>query len=238
MMLRELLLAVVMCSGACAQGAVPDETATRAATPAPPTCDGAFKQGGLVICHAAPGETMTVAGVRQVVDNTGTAQFGIRTNAPSVIGWSAASGAFGDLAIAARDDEFRGVSKVTGKPCEKTSVHQGYDMAAPIGTPVVAPADGTVILADSDLYYEGGSVFLDHGHGLTSVFMHLSEVDVSPGDVVKRGDVLAKTGNSGRTTGPHLHWAVKWRNVASTDRSGDFYIDPALLLDLPVSEPE
>ena len=302
MMLRELLLAVMMCSGACAQGSAPDETAKRAATSSPPTCDGALKQGGLVICHAAPGETMTVAGVRQVVDDTGTAQFGIRTNAPSVIGWSAASGAFGDLAIAARDDEFRtikgfdcdkvdarspeqkahaakswqikqeafarlnpgpgalggfikpadapasspfgptrkyiGVSKVTGKPCESTSVHQGYDMAAPIGTPVVAPAGGTVILADPDLYYEGGAVFLDHGHGLTSVFMHLSDVDVAAGDVVKRGDVLAKTGNSGRTTGPHLHWAVKWRNAASADRGGDFYIYPALLLDLPVSEPE
>ena len=300
MMLRELLLAVVMCSGACAQ--VPAADAVRSESPAKPVCDGALKQGGLVICSGAPGETFTVAGIKQVADSSGSAQFGIRTNAPSVIGWSAASGAFGDLAIAARDDEFRtikgfdcdkvdarspeqkahaarswqtkqaafaslnpgpgaldgfispadapasspfgptrkyiGVSKVTGKPCEKTSVHQGYDMAAPVGTPVVAPAAGTVILADPDLYYEGGTVFLDHGHGLTSVFMHLSAVDVSPGDVVERGDVLAKTGNSGRTTGPHLHWAVKWRNIASQDRSGDFYIDPALLLDLPVSEPE
>ena len=66
--------------------------------------------------------------------------------------------------------------------------------------------------------------------------MHLSEVDVASGDEVKRGDLLAKTGNTGRTTGPHLHWAVKWRNVASTDRGGDFYIDPALLLELPVSD--
>ena len=300
MMLRELLLAVVMCSGACAQ--VPAADAVRSESPAKPVCDGALKQGGLVICSGAPGETFPVAGIKQVADSSGSAQFGIRTNAPSVIGWSAASGAFGDLAIAARNDEFRtikgfdcdkvdarspeqkahaarswqtkqaafaslnpgpgaldgfispadapasspfgptrkyiGVSKVTGKPCESTSVHQGYDMAAPIGTPVVAPAGGTVILADPDLYYEGGAVFLDHGHGLTSVFMHLSAVDVSPGDVVERGDVLAKTGNSGRTTGPHLHWAVKWRNIASQDRSGDFYIDPALLLDLPVSEPE
>ena len=300
MMLRELLLAVVMCSGACAQ--VPAAEAVRSASPAKPVCDGVLKQGGLVICSGAPGETFTVAGIKQVADSSGSAQFGIRTNAPPVIGWSAASGAIGDLAIAARDDEFRtikgfdcdkvdarspeqkthaarswqtkqaafaslnpgsgalggfirpadvpasspfgptrkyiGVSKVTGKPCEKTSVHQGYDMAAPVGTPVVAPAAGTVILADPDLYYEGGTVFLDHGHGLTSVFMHLSAVDVSPGDVVERGDVLAKTGNSGRTTGPHLHWAVKWRNIASQDRSGDFYIDPALLLDLPVSEPD
>ena len=65
--------------------------------------------------------------------------------------------------------------------------------------------------------------------------MHLSEVDVKVGDVVKRGDLIAKTGNSGRTTGPHLHWAVKWRNAQSDTRADDFYIDPALLLALPVS---
>lgn len=298
MILREILLAVVMCAGACAQ--VPTTDTVSTAEPVTPTCDGALTQGGLVICRAAPGETITVAGVRQIVDSTGTAQFGISTTAPSVIGWSASGGAFGDLAIAPREDEFRtikgfdcdkvdarspeqkahaarswqikqdafaslnpgagalegfikpsnaptsspfgptrkyiGVSKVTGKPCESTSVHRGYDMAAPVGTPVIAPADGTVILADPDLYYEGGTVFLDHGQGLTSVFMHLSEVDVTPGDTVKRGDLLAKTGNTGRTTGPHLHWAVKWRNIASPDRSGDFYIDPALLLDLPVAD--
>ena len=131
--------------------------------------------------------------------------------------------------------KYIGVSKVTGEACDKVSVHQGYDMAAPVGTPVMAPASGTVILADPDLYYEGGTVFLDHGQGLVSVFMHLSSVDVAVGDRVERGDLLAKTGNTGRTTGPHLHWAVKWRNVDAPNRSGDFYIDPALLLELPVA---
>jgi murein DD-endopeptidase MepM/ murein hydrolase activator NlpD len=125
---------------------------------------------------------------------------------------------------------------VTGEPCESVSVHRGYDMAAPVGTPIVAPAAGTVILADPDLYYEGGAIFLDHGHGLVSVFMHLSEVDVKAGDTVERGDLLAKSGNTGRTTGPHLHWAVKWRNPEASNRGGDFYIDPALLLDLPVTD--
>ena len=132
--------------------------------------------------------------------------------------------------------KYIGVSKVTGEPCESVSVHQGYDMAAPVGTPIVAPAAGTVILADPDLYYEGGAIFLDHGHGLVSVFMHLSEVDVEAGDTVARGDLLAKSGNTGRTTGPHLHWAVKWRNPEASNRGGDFYIDPALLLDLPVTD--
>ena len=75
-------------------------------------------------------------------------------------------------------------------------------------------------------------LFPDHGHGLVSVFMHLSAVDVTAGDEVGTGDLLAKTGNSGRTTGPHLHWAVKWRNPEASSRDGDFYIDPALLLEL------
>ena len=132
--------------------------------------------------------------------------------------------------------KYTGVSAVTGEPCESTSVHRGYDMATPVGTDVVAPAPGTVILADPDLYYEGGTVFLDHGHGLVSVFMHLSEVTVAAGDVVSQGDLLAKSGNTGRTTGPHLHWAVKWRNPAADARDGDFYIDPALLLALPLEE--
>ena len=66
--------------------------------------------------------------------------------------------------------------------------------------------------------------------------MHLSEVDVKAGDTVARGDLLAKSGNTGRTTGPHLHWAVKWRNPEASNRSGDFYIDPVLLLKLPVTD--
>lgn len=130
-----------------------------------------------------------------------------------------------------------GVSAVTGEPCDRTSVHRGFDIATPVGTPIMAPASGTVTLADGDLYYEGGTVFLDHGHGLLSVFMHMSSVDVAVGDEVVQGEVIGETGNTGRTTGPHLHWAVKWRDVASDDRAGDFYIDPALLLDLPREGP-
>lgn len=127
---------------------------------------------------------------------------------------------------------YTGVSKTSGETCNSTSVHRGYDMATPVGTPVKAPAAGMVTLADPDLYYEGGAVFLDHGQGLVTIVMHLSEVDVKAGDYVQAGDIIAKTGNSGRTTGPHLHWAVKWRNTARDDRDGDFYIDPALLLEM------
>jgi murein DD-endopeptidase MepM/ murein hydrolase activator NlpD len=127
--------------------------------------------------------------------------------------------------------KYIGVGK-DGKPCDKTSVHYGNDIAVPIGTSIVAPAAGTVILGDEDLYYEGGTVFLDHGDGLVSVFMHMSAVDVAPGDTVSVGERLGASGNTGRTTGPHLHWAVKWRNPGSDSRKRDFYIDPALLLEL------
>lgn len=131
--------------------------------------------------------------------------------------------------------KYIGVGK-DGKPCESMSVHRGYDIAIPVGTEIIAPANGTVTLGDPDLYYEGGTVFLDHGDGLVSVFLHMSSVDVAAGDVVKAGDRLGASGNTGRTTGPHLHWAVKWRNPLSEDRGKDFYIDPALLLELdPVS---
>lgn len=127
--------------------------------------------------------------------------------------------------------KYIGVGK-DGTPCERTSVHYGYDIAIPVGTEIVAPADGTVTLGDPDLYYEGGTVFLDHGDGLVSVFLHMSEVDVTLGDVIKAGERLGASGNTGRTSGPHLHWAVKWRNSLSEDRGSDFYIDPALLLEL------
>ena len=89
-----------------------------------------------------------------------------------------------------------------------------------------------MILGDPDLYYEGGAVFLDHGQGLVSVFMHMSKVDVTAGDKVEAGEQVGLSGNTGRTTGPHLHWAVKWRNQATLNRDEDFYIDPALLLAL------
>ncbi|MFC7291098.1 M23 family metallopeptidase [Hirschia litorea] len=128
--------------------------------------------------------------------------------------------------------KYTGVSKVTGEACNSTSVHRGLDMAVPVGTDLIAPMGGTVVLADPDLYYEGGTIFLDHGYGLVSVFLHLSQVDVQAGQVVKTGERMGATGNTGRTTGPHLHWAVKWRNTAREDRDGDFYIDPAIVLEL------
>ena len=98
--------------------------------------------------------------------------------------------------------------------------HFGIDIAAPRGTPVTAPAAGTVTLAEPDMYFEGGLVFIDHGLSVTSAYMHLDSLKVKVGDKVKRGDVIATVGSTGRSTGPHLDWRMFWRGAR---------LDPALL---------
>ena len=91
---------------------------------------------------------------------------------------------------------------------EPRNPHMGIDVAAPTGTPVLAPADGVVTLADPDMYFEGGLIFIDHGHGMIDVFMHLSEVLVEVGQEVSQGDTIGLVGASGRATGPHLDWRM------------------------------
>lgn len=95
---------------------------------------------------------------------------------------------------------------------EPKKPHYGVDLAAPVGTPITAPADGVVSLADDDLYFEGAMVLLDHGQGLISMYLHVNEILVQDGQAVKRGDVIATVGSKGRSTGPHLCWRLKWRN--------------------------
>ena len=111
-------------------------------------------------------------------------------------------------------------------------MHNGQDIAIPTGTEIHAPMAGTVLLADPDLFFEGGAVFLDLGHGLVSVTMHMSRIDVKAGDTVAQGQLLGLSGATGRVTGPHLHWAIKFRNVLSDDRGTDIWLDPMLMLDL------
>lgn len=91
---------------------------------------------------------------------------------------------------------------------EPRQPHYGVDVVAPVGTPVVAAADGIVRLAEKDLYYTGGTVLIDHGYGLNSVYSHLHGVSAKPGQTVKQGDVVGTLGGSGRATGPHLDWRV------------------------------
>jgi len=85
--------------------------------------------------------------------------------------------------------------------------HSGVDFEARPGTPVKAPADGLVILTGFH-FFAGGSVYLDHGQGLISMYFHLSKIEVKPGDRVKRGEILALSGASGRVSGPHLHYGL------------------------------
>lgn len=86
--------------------------------------------------------------------------------------------------------------------------HFGVDVAAPVGTLVYAPADGLVTLAHDDMFFSGGTLMVDHGHGLSSSFLHLNAILVKEGDRVRQGDPIAKIGATGRVTGPHLDWRM------------------------------
>lgn len=97
---------------------------------------------------------------------------------------------------------------------EPGSYHSGVDVARPTGTPVTAPADGVVILvADEPFTLEGRLLMIDHGHGLNSAFLHLSRIDVRPGQRVRQGEPVGLVGATGRATGPHLHWSLRWQEA-------------------------
>ena len=98
--------------------------------------------------------------------------------------------------------------------------HYGIDIAAPAGTRVVAPADGVVTLVHPDMFFSGGTLIVDHGHGLSSAFLHLSRILVEKGERVVQGQPIAEVGSTGRSTGPHLDWRI---NLF------DRRLDPALL---------
>ncbi|GGA73008.1 peptidase [Arenimonas soli] len=99
------------------------------------------------------------------------------------------------------------------------SPHSGLDVAAPNGTPIRAPAAGVVTFADPGLYLTGGTVLLDHGHGVSSNFLHLSKIDVAVGDRVEAGQVIGQVGATGRATGPHMHWGMNWFGVRVDPRA-------------------
>ncbi|WP_281648397.1 M23 family metallopeptidase [Parendozoicomonas sp. Alg238-R29] len=109
--------------------------------------------------------------------------------------------------------------------------HYGLDYAAPVGTPVLSPAAGKVVLAHTDMYFSGGTLIVDHGMGITSSFLHLSKLLVKRGDIVQQGQPVAEVGATGRVTGAHLDWRINWGSVR---------LDPELIMrDYPVgSEPE
>ncbi|MEE4210508.1 MAG: M23 family metallopeptidase [Parvularcula sp.] len=102
---------------------------------------------------------------------------------------------------------------------EPRNPHSGTDVAAPPGmtpmefqgTDIRAPSGGIVTLAQEGMYFEGGLILIDHGQSIESAMLHLSRVDVKPGDVVAKGQVIGAVGMTGRATGPHLHWTVNWK---------------------------
>jgi murein DD-endopeptidase MepM/ murein hydrolase activator NlpD len=106
------------------------------------------------------------------------------------------------------------------------SVHKGMDFRAAMGTVVRAGNAGIVVLAQP-LYYEGNCVIVDHGLGLMSLYMHFSRIDVKPGQQVAKGQRLGLSGATGRVTGPHLHWAIRWQGAM---------LDPAKMLRLKLSD--
>lgn len=108
---------------------------------------------------------------------------------------------------------------LNGKP---KSFHSGVDLAAPLGYPVHCPADGIVRLVDLDMFLMGKTLMVDHGLGVSSIFIHLDTIMVKTGDLVRQGDLIARVGKTGRATGPHLHWGV------STGRTA---LDPLRLID-------
>ena len=123
------------------------------------------------------------------------------------------SGNFSMPVEAEASDSFGTARVFNGKVA---SVHRGTDFRVISGTPVRAANDGRVVLA-SPLFFEGNCVVLDHGEGLKTIYMHLSEIQVKDGERVKKGQVIALSGGTGRATGPHLHLAVRWEGA---------YLDP------------
>jgi murein DD-endopeptidase MepM/ murein hydrolase activator NlpD len=104
------------------------------------------------------------------------------------------------------------------------SIHRGTDFHAPSGTPVLAANDGVVIIAQN-MFYEGNLVVIDHGQGFSTLYMHLSKIDVKVGERVAKGQPLGLSGATGRVTGPHLHLGVRWQGM---------YVDAVILLKLPL----
>lgn len=99
--------------------------------------------------------------------------------------------------------------------------HGGIDIAAPEGTPIIAPADG-VVVETGDYFFNGNCVFIEHGLGLQTFYAHMSRIDVTPGERISKGQVIGAVGQTGRVTGPHLHWSI---GLNAT------WINPLLLLD-------
>ena len=101
--------------------------------------------------------------------------------------------------------------------------HYGIDFAQKLGTPIKAMADGVVTMAEQDLYFTGATLIFDHGHGISTLYMHLDKIFVELGDIVKQGEIIGTVGSSGRSTGPHLDVRLNWFGTR---------LDPATVLNI------
>ena len=101
--------------------------------------------------------------------------------------------------------------------------HYGVDFAGDLGAPIKAMASGVVTLAENDLYFTGATLIFDHGHGISTLYMHMDKIFVEKGDIVKQGDIIGTVGSSGRSTGPHLDVRLNWFDIR---------LDPATVLNI------
>ena len=220
--------------------------------------DGPLVQGGLVIGHTEPGAAVAVDGRELRVSPDGLFLIGLGRDAPPrltvQVTFGGGATAARTLEIARRTYH---VQRIDGLPRRQVTPgaaelrriegrlsgdfgsrrilngvprrpHNGLDITAPQGTPVMAAAAGVVALARPDMFLTGHTVLIDHSHGLTSVYAHMSAILVEEGQPVAKGAPIGRVGATGRVTGAHLHWGVTWFAT---------HVDPGLLVEpLPVGE--
>ena len=185
---------------------------------------GELVQGGMLIGQVTPGEQVEIMGRPVRVDDQGLFVFGLGRDAPAEIKLTHTNGGneVTTFSYAVEQRVYR-EQRVEGVPQKTvTPPPEVLDISAPTGTEVFAPAPGVVTLVHRDMFYSGGTLLIDHGYGISSTFIHLSELLVEEGQQVAPGDPVARVGATGRATGPHLDWRINWFDVR---------LDPALVLD-------
>ncbi len=188
---------------------------------------GEFVQGTLIRGRTEPGASVTIDGRKLGVTAAGDFAFGFaydRTK-PAELAIRLAGGAGETKSIPVATREYK-IQRINGLPVQgpvtgvygsrrilngaEKRPHFGVDIAAGEGKAIHAPVGAIVAMAETDLYFTGGTVILDHGQGVSSSYLHMSRIDVKVGDRVAKGNVIGAIGKTGRATGPHLCWRLNW----------------------------